>query len=71
MSPTASAAAGKPLDVLWGADEIAQEIRRSTRQVNYMLATGALPGAKKIAGRWCITRTALRTLFEGPVRKVA
>lgn len=52
------------LEVLWGADEIAREIRRSTRQVNHMLTTGALTGARKIGGRWCITRAALRSLFD-------
>lgn len=51
------------IDVLWGVGEIATEIRRSTRQTHYLLSTGALVGAKKIGGRWCITRTALRALF--------
>lgn len=62
---------GEKLDLLWGAEEIAREIRRSTRQVNHMLATGALIGAKKIAGRWCITRSALRALFDGEKQEAA
>ena len=62
---------GEKLDLLWGAEEIAREIRRSPRQVNHMLATGALVGAKKIGGRWCITRSTLKALFDGEKQEAA
>lgn len=69
--PHSTDTAPKPLDLLWGADEIGREIRRSTRQVNHMLATDSLPGARKVAGRWCITRAALHALFDGSSREAA
>ncbi len=59
------------LDVIWEAEGIAQAIGRTPRQVNHMLATGALAGAKKVGGRWCITRDALRTLFGATSKEAA
>lgn len=56
------------MDVFWGAEEIAKAIRRTPRQVNHMLATGALP-AKKVAGRWCISRAELVRFFEAPAER--
>jgi hypothetical protein len=38
--------------ILWGAGAIAREINRSRQQTYCLLEAGALPGAKKIAGRW-------------------
>lgn len=58
------------IDILWGAEQIGPEINRTTRQVNHMLASGTLPGARKIGGRWCIARSALRALFYG-IREAA
>jgi hypothetical protein len=52
------------LDVLWGARAIAQPLGVSERRCFHMLETGAIPGAKKVAGRWAITRSRLRELFE-------
>ncbi|MFM9859264.1 hypothetical protein RUR49_12370 [Pseudoxanthobacter sp. M-2] len=52
------------LEVLWGARSIAQPLGVSERRAFYMLETGAIPGAKKVAGRWAITRARLRELFE-------
>jgi hypothetical protein len=39
--------------VVWGAPAIAATINRPLRATYHMLESGALPGAKKIAGRWC------------------
>ena len=52
-------------DLLWGPEEIGEEIRRTKRQVQHMIDRGDLVGAKKIGGRWCITRSALHALFYG------
>lgn len=69
--PQPTATASTSLDLLWGAEEIGREIRRSTRQVNHMLATESLPGARKVGGRWCITRAALHALFGASTREAA
>jgi len=54
-----------PLDLAWGADEIAAEINRTRRQVFHLLATGALDGiAIKINGRWAADRVLLRARFR-------
>ena len=58
-------AADEKLDVIWGSGHMAKLIGRSERQVNHLLAKGELPGAKKMAGRWCITRRNLFAAFEG------
>jgi hypothetical protein len=47
------------LDLLWGADAIAAFIGRSPRQTFHALASGEIP-AKKVCGRWCASRAALR-----------
>lgn len=54
------------LDLIWGAQDIGRAMRRSPRQVHHLLEIGALPGAKKVGGRWCISRRALVAIFEGP-----
>jgi hypothetical protein len=46
-------------DLLWGVVEIAEEIRRTPRQVLHLLERNLLP-AKKVGRHWCSTRTALR-----------
>ena len=51
------------LDIIWGADEIAKAIGRTTRQVNHLLSLGALP-AKKVGGRWCVSLDALNAFFS-------
>ena len=50
-------------EIIWGAKAIGQEINRSERQASYLLENGQLP-AKKVGGRWCSTRTALRGFFN-------
>jgi hypothetical protein len=57
-----------PLDLAWGAEQIAAEINRSPRQVFHMLANGALDGiAIKVNGRWAADRVALRAKFRPTV----
>jgi hypothetical protein len=50
------------LELLWGADLIAAELNITTRQAFYLLERGHIP-ARKIGGRWCASRRALRSLF--------
>ncbi|WP_311272132.1 MULTISPECIES: helix-turn-helix domain-containing protein [unclassified Rhizobium] len=52
----------KQLDLLWGAEEIAQAIGRSRRSTFDMLDKGQLP-AKKVNGRWVIERSKLVEFF--------
>jgi hypothetical protein len=51
-------------DLIWGVDNIAKAIGRTSRSVYHMIARGQLAGVKEIAGRKCITKTALRSNFE-------
>lgn len=51
------------MDLVWGAREIARAIKRTERQVFYLLQTGALP-ARRVGGRWCADRQALRRFFQ-------
>jgi len=52
------------LDLLWGVREIAKTIGRSERATFYLLETGKIPPARRIGGRWCSSRAALRRFFE-------
>lgn len=53
------------LEVLWGCRAIAQEINATPTRTNYLLASGYIPGARKVGGTWTITRAKLRQAFEG------
>lgn len=55
---------GQVIDLIWGVGDIAKAIRRTERQAAWMLTNGALRGAQKINGRWVITRSALRAVFD-------
>lgn len=50
------------IDLIWGAEEIAQMIGRSPRVTFHLLTTGAIP-AKKVGGRWVIERSKLISFF--------
>jgi len=52
------------LDILWGAEEIAQAINRTRRQAHHLLIRGAITAAKKVGGRWCADRNELRRQFS-------
>lgn len=49
-------------DLVWEVAGIASEIGKTPRQTHYMLENGHLP-AKKIGGRWCSSKSALRAFF--------
>jgi len=53
------------LDILWGAEAIAEVINRTRRQTHHLLNRGAIDAAKKIGGRWCADRSELRRQFSG------
>jgi hypothetical protein len=40
--------------IVWGARDIAATIGRTERATFHMLERGQVPGARKIAGRWCL-----------------
>lgn len=52
------------LDLVWSVRSIASVIRRSERQTYNLLETGRLPPARKVGGRWCASRAALKRFFE-------
>lgn len=52
------------IDILWGAAAIGKALGLSVRQTFHLLETRQLSGARKVGGRWCITRRALRENFE-------
>jgi hypothetical protein len=49
-------------DLAWGTVLIAKEIGRTPRQTVHLLENSRLP-AKKVGGRWCASRAALRNFF--------
>ena len=51
------------LDLIWGGDAIAEAIGRKQRITFRLLETGAIP-AKKVGGRWCVSRKKLVEFFE-------
>ena len=56
------------IGVIWGAADIGAAIGVNPRRAHYMLTEGELPGARKVAGRWSITRRRLREIFEGTLQ---
>ncbi|AOF88779.1 MULTISPECIES: hypothetical protein [Rhizobiaceae] len=50
------------LDLIWGAEEIGKVIGRTTRSTFDMLEKEQLP-AKKVNGRWVISRAKLIAFF--------
>lgn len=54
-----------PMELVWGATEIAKLIGRSPRSTFHMLENGELP-AKKVGGRWVAERGALVRFFMEP-----
>lgn len=50
--------------LIWGVEDIADEIGRDRRQVYHLLNRGALPGAKKVGGRWVIAKARLWKIFN-------
>jgi hypothetical protein len=64
QTETQSHPADLPSDLIWGGRRIAQVLNTSPRRVFGLLEGDKLKGAKKIGGRWCITRRALLAQFE-------
>jgi hypothetical protein len=50
---------GTVCEFLWGADEIGAAIGRNGRQAFYLLNRGEIKSAKKVGGRWVVSRAAL------------
>ncbi len=63
---TSAEKATEPLDPIWGAKAIGEEIGRSPRSTFYLLESGAIP-ARKVGTLWVASRRELRrALFGGP-----
>jgi hypothetical protein len=52
------------LDLIWGAAAIAEAIGVTQRKCFHLLEAGLLP-ARKVGGRWVISRKTLARFFEG------
>lgn len=50
-------------DLVWGVAAIAALLGRTCRQTNHILAAGHIPPARKIGGRWVVSRMALKLFF--------
>lgn len=51
------------LDLIWGAKNIAKEIRRTEQQTRHMIAAGNLPMVKWVGSRCCASRKKLIAFF--------
>lgn len=51
------------LDLIWTAEAIAREIGRKPGITSHMLEQGHIPFARKVCGRWCVSRHKLREFF--------
>ena len=56
--------ATEPLDPIWGAKAIGEEIGRSPRSTFYLLESGAIP-ARKVGTLWVASRRELRRALFG------
>jgi hypothetical protein len=54
------------LDLLWGAEAIGRALNIDARRAFYLLETKAIP-AKKVGGRWVVSRLGLRKFFAEAV----
>ena len=52
----------EPLDLIWGAANIAKVVNLNPRQTFYQLESGSIP-AKKVGGKWVAERNELRAFF--------
>lgn len=55
----------EPLELAWGAREIARLIGKTPRATFHMLEANQIPGARKIGAQWVVSRRVLREHFEG------
>jgi hypothetical protein len=49
---------------VWTAPAIAKVIGRGQRATRLALSRGAIPGARKCGGRWCLNAETWRSAFE-------
>jgi hypothetical protein len=63
QAPTVAPAKPLASDLLWGTEGIAAEVGLPERVAYHLLRTGVLPG-RKIGGKWCSSRSALRDCFK-------
>jgi len=54
----------RPIDVIWGIEDISQAIGQSFSATAYMLKMGHIP-AKKVGDRWVASRKKLDEFFTG------
>jgi hypothetical protein len=50
-------------EFVWGAEEIGAILGRTARQIHHLLTQGAIKSAKKVGGRWVVSRSALLREF--------
>lgn len=55
----------RPLNLVWGVDQIAKIIRTTPRRAHYLCATGQLKGVRQIGTRWVADVEALQAQFCG------
>ena len=65
MGGDAVTEAPETLDLIWGCAAIAAALGCTKRQTFGLLEAGELPGARKVGGRWVVSRRKLLELFEG------
>jgi hypothetical protein len=53
----------EPLDLIWGVEEIAHVIGRTTRQTYHMIQSGNLPIVKQVGERYVASRSKLIAFF--------
>ncbi len=61
---TSAEKATEPLDPIWGAKAIGEEIHRSPRATFHLLEKGAIPG-RKVGNLWVSSRQELRRVLFG------
>lgn len=51
------------LNLIWGAKDIGLALNLTERQAFHALEKGHVPGARKMCGRWCVSKHKLREAF--------
>ena len=64
QAPTVASAKPLASELIWGVEAVAEEVGLPVRVAYHLLRTGVLPG-RKIGGKWCSSRSALRKHFAG------
>jgi hypothetical protein len=59
------------MNLVWGAEGIADEINQTVRQTHHLLLIGAIKSARKVGGRYCAERSALRREFGADAPEAA